>query len=51
VARTVRTCLIGVPARIVNIAGTPTLRGPLQWPWAQWFTLRLTRLRALPDTG
>jgi hypothetical protein len=51
VARTVRTCLIAVPARIVNLAGAPTLRCPLHWPWAQWFTRRLTRLRALPDTS
>ena len=51
VARTVRTELIAVPARIVNLAGTLTLRGPLHWPWAQWFTRRLAHLRALPDTG
>ena len=51
VARTVRTRLIAVPGRIVNRAGTLTLRAPLDWPWAQWFTLRLDRLRALPDTG
>jgi hypothetical protein len=51
VARTVRTQLIAVPARIVNLAGTLTLRGPSQWPWAQWFIRRLARLRALPDTG
>jgi hypothetical protein len=51
VARTVRTQLIAVPARIVNLAGTLTLRGPLHWPWAQWFTRRLHRLRSLPDTG
>jgi hypothetical protein len=51
VGRTVRTQLLAVPGRIVNIAGTPTLRGPLDWPWAGWFTRRLARLRALPDTG
>jgi hypothetical protein len=51
VARTVRTQLIAVPARLVNRAGTPTLRGPLRWPWAGWFTRRLAALRALPDTG
>jgi hypothetical protein len=51
VARTVRTQLIAVPARIVNLAGTPTLRCPLRWPWAEWFTRRLAALRALPDTG
>jgi len=51
VSRTVRTRLIAIPARLVNRAGTPTLRGPLHWPWAGWFTARLAALRALPDTG
>jgi hypothetical protein len=51
VSRTVRTRLIAIPARLVNRAGTPTLRGPLQWPWAGWFIGRLAALRALPDTG
>ena len=51
VSRTVRTRLIAIPARLVNRAGTPTLRGPLHWPWAGWFTSRLAALRALPDTG
>ena len=51
VARTVRTCLIAVPARLVNSAGTLTLRGPAGWPWAGWFTRRLACLRAIPDTG
>jgi len=48
VARTVRVRLIAVPGRIVNRAGTITLRGPAGWPWAGWFTRRLERLRALP---
>ena len=47
VARTVRMRLIAVPARLVNLAGTMTLRGPLDWPWAQWFCRRLECLRAL----
>ena len=34
VARTVRTRLIAIPGRLVNRSGTPTLRGPLNWPWA-----------------
>ncbi len=51
VARTVRTRLIAIPGRLVNRAGTPTLRGPLGWPWAGWFTARLAALRALPDTS
>jgi hypothetical protein len=51
VARTVRTCLLGVPGRLVNRAGRLTLRCPADWPWAGWFTRRLQLLRALPDTG
>jgi hypothetical protein len=47
IARTLRTQLIAVPARLVNHAGTPTWRGPLDWPWAEPFTRALTRLRAL----
>jgi hypothetical protein len=51
VARSVRTCLIGVPGRLVNRAGRMTLRCPTDWPWAGWFTRRLSALRSLPDTG
>ena len=47
VARTVRMRLIAMPARLVNIAGTMTLRGPLGWPWADWFARRLECLRGL----
>ncbi len=47
VARTMRVRLFGVPGRLVNRAGTYTLRGPSGWPWASWFTGRLERLRAL----
>jgi hypothetical protein len=48
VARTTRLRLINIPARIVNRSGIPTLRGPLNWPWAQQFTQRLATIRALP---
>jgi glycine/D-amino acid oxidase-like deaminating enzyme len=48
VARTIRHRLIAVPARLVNHAGTPTLRGPARWPWGQWFGRRLAALRLLP---
>jgi Transposase DDE domain group 1 len=51
VARTIRTRLIAVPGRLVNRSGTSTLRGPLNWPWAQQFTRRLTAIRALPAPG
>jgi hypothetical protein len=52
VARTFRQRLIHLPARLVSRAGTPTLRGPLNWPWRHWFTDRLAALRALqPHTG
>jgi Transposase DDE domain group 1 len=47
VARTVRFQLINIPGRVVNLAGTPTLRGPLDWPWQEWFHRRLDTLRAL----
>ena len=52
VARTVRTRLLAVPARLVNRAGALTLRGPLDWPWAESFARRLAVLRTLqPSTG
>jgi hypothetical protein len=51
VARTVRTRLIAMPARLVNRSGTPTLRAPQHWPWATQFTDRLDAIRALPATG
>jgi hypothetical protein len=47
VAKTLRTRYFSVPARLVNRSGTPTLRGPTQWPWAQSFTKALTNLRAV----
>ena len=50
VARTIRTRLLTVPGRLVNLAGTITLRGPKNWPWAQWFNIRLDRLRSLPPS-
>ena len=52
IARTIRTQLLAIPGRLVNLAGTLTLRGPRSWPWAHWFNLRLDRLRNLqPTTG
>jgi DDE family transposase len=52
VARTVRTRLVALPGRLVNRAGTMTLRVPRQWPWEEWFSRRLDRLRGLqPSTG
>ena len=48
VAATMRNRLIDIPGRLVNRAGTLTLRGPAHWPWAQWFHRRLACLRALP---
>lgn len=48
VARTVRTQLVSMPARIVNRSGRLVLRGPARWPWADHFTDRLTTIRALP---
>jgi Transposase DDE domain group 1 len=52
VARTVRQQLLNVPGRLVNHAGTPVLRGPLNWPWRHRFQQRLAALRLLePLTG
>ena len=48
VARTVRTRFLSVPGRLINISGTPTLRAPLEWPWAKKFTRALDSLRSLP---
>ena len=47
VARTMRTRLIGLPGRLVNRAGRPTLRLPERWPWAATFHTALTALRLL----
>ena len=47
VARTIRTRLLALPARLVNRAGQPTLRLPSRWPWADTFTTILAALRAL----
>jgi len=47
VARTVRTRFLSVPGRLVSRSGRPTLRAPLEWPWAQAFERALSLLRAL----
>ena len=46
--RTVRTRLIALAATLVNRSGAPTLRLPLNWPWADQFTATLNALRVLP---
>lgn len=51
VAATLRARLIAMPGRLVNRAGTPTLRGPRNWPWRAWFDRRLAAVRSLPATG
>jgi hypothetical protein len=51
VARTQRTRLLSVPGRIVNRSGTPTLRLPANWPWANVFINALAALRALPKSA
>lgn len=48
VARTVRTCLLSVPGRLVSRSGRSTLRMPLNWPWARVFERAIALLRALP---
>ncbi len=44
----VRLRYLSVPGRLVNTSGTPTLRAPLEWPWAKKFKRALDCLRALP---
>jgi hypothetical protein len=48
VARSVRTKLLAVPGRLVSRSGRPTLRMPIEWPWAHAFERALDLLRALP---
>ena len=48
VARTLRTRFLSVPGRLVSRSGRPTLRAPLEWPWAGAFERALSILRALP---
>jgi hypothetical protein len=48
VARTVRTRFLSIPGRLVSPGGRPTLRAPLEWPWAEAFERALDLLRALP---
>jgi len=48
VARTVRTRFLSIPGRLVSRSGRPTLRAPLEWPWAEAFTGALNLLRSLP---
>ncbi|HEY3842123.1 MAG TPA: transposase [Acidimicrobiales bacterium] len=48
VARTVRTRFLSVPGRLVSRSGRPTLRAPLESPWAGAFARALELLRALP---
>ena len=50
VARTVRTRFFSVPGRLVSRSGTPTLRAPLEWPWAETLPSR-PRPLAKPATG
>ncbi|MCU4187391.1 IS1380 family transposase [Acidiferrimicrobium sp. IK] len=52
VGRTHRIRHVAMPARLVNRAGTLTLRAPARWPWKAEFTIALEHLRALqPATG
>ena len=48
VARTIRTRFLSVPGCLVNRSGIPTLRAPLEWPWAKTFERALLLLRSLP---
>ena len=48
VARTIRTRFLSIPGSLVNRSGRPTLRAPLEWPWAEAFCRALDLLRSLP---
>jgi hypothetical protein len=48
VTRTLRSHVLGVPGRIVNRSGQPTLRMPDRWPWAVSFVRALDAIRSLP---
>jgi len=48
VARTIRTRYLSIPGRLITRSGRPTLRTPLEWPWATTFARALSLLRALP---
>lgn len=47
VARTIRTQLFAVPARMVNRARKQILRLPTRWPWADTFNQILATLRSI----
>lgn len=49
VARTIRTRLIGLPGRLVNRAGQPSLRLPSRWPWGRHVHRDPRRARTRPD--
>jgi Transposase DDE domain group 1 len=51
VARTVRTQLLALPARLVNRSGEKTLRLPKEWPWQSAFDSALEKLRAIPASS
>ena len=48
VTNTVRQRLFGVPGRLVNRSGRPTLRLPTRWPWAATFIAALNAIRSMP---
>ena len=50
VSNTVRQRVFGVPGRLVNRSGRPTLRLPTRWPWAATFITALNAIRSLPLT-
>lgn len=49
VARTIRTRLLALPARLVNHSRRRVLRLPARWPWATEFRTALDRVRSLPQ--
>ncbi len=47
VERAIRTRLVAISGRLVNRAGRPTRRLPINWPWAKAFTTTLDTLRTM----
>ena len=45
---TLRTKLVGMPARVVRSARTIKLRFPRNWPWKDAYDTALTTIRAIP---
>lgn len=48
VVKTLRARYLSIPGRVVNDSGTPTLRMPSHWPWADQFERAVEAIRDRP---